>query len=84
MMKTRLKEVRSTHRRASHVGIGIVTIHIISIIWSGGLEGDGGGAGVQVMMWHVRANVGMATTRGGRDGDNGWVNPDCARGEELG
>ena len=46
MMKTRLEEVGTTHGGPSHVSIGVVAIHVISLIWCRGLRRDGGGVRV--------------------------------------
>ena len=50
MMKTRLEEVGTTHGGPSHVSIGVVAIHVISLIWCGGPRRYGGDVGVCIVV----------------------------------
>lgn len=79
MTKTRLKEMGTTHRGASHICIGIISIQVISIIWDRGLGGDGRSMGIGVMVWSGGTDARVTATRGDGGGDSGWAVSDSAR-----
>ena len=78
-MKTRSKEIGTTHGGASHIHIGIISIHVISVIQGRGSGGDGRSTGVEVMVQSGGTDVRVMATRGGGSGDNGWMLSDSAR-----
>ena len=79
-MKTRLKEVRATHWRASHISPSIISIHVISIVWGGGSRGDEWSVGVGIVV--VRSGLLMGVMRAGErlTGDCHWLGSGAGRG----